>query len=88
MIFGIVVQIHASKSCVEIFGVGVIKKGWTQSGVFACWYKFRKAKSWFNDFDVGMVKNIYTHQVGGNQQYSRYLKQTSDNKHSEFWLYN
>ena len=24
---------------------------------FACWYKFRKAKSWFIDFWVGMVKN-------------------------------
>ena len=24
---------------------------------FKCWYKFRKAKSCFNDFWVGMVKN-------------------------------
>ena len=24
---------------------------------FACWYKFGKAKSWFNDFGVGVVKN-------------------------------
>ena len=24
---------------------------------FACWYKFRKAKSCFNDFWVGLVKN-------------------------------
>ena len=24
---------------------------------FACWHKFRKSKSWFNDFRVGMVKH-------------------------------
>ena len=24
---------------------------------FSYWYKFREAKSWFNDFWVGMVKN-------------------------------
>ena len=24
---------------------------------FACWYKFRKAKSWFNDFWVAMIRN-------------------------------
>ena len=24
---------------------------------FACWYKFRKTKSWFNDFWVGLVKD-------------------------------
>ena len=24
---------------------------------FACWYKFREAKSWFNDSLVGLVKN-------------------------------
>ena len=26
---------------------------------FACWYKFRKAESWFNDFCVGGVKNVH-----------------------------
>ena len=24
---------------------------------FACWYKFRKAKNWFNHFWVGLLKN-------------------------------
>ena len=24
---------------------------------FACWYKFRKVKSWFSDFWVGAIKN-------------------------------
>ena len=27
------------------------------SWFFACWYKFRKAKSYFNNYWVGMVKN-------------------------------
>ena len=26
---------------------------------FSCWHKFRKAKSWFNDLWVGVVKNGY-----------------------------
>ena len=27
--------------------------------IFPCWYKFRKAKSWFNYFWVGVVKSGY-----------------------------
>ena len=27
--------------------------------VFACWYKFRRAKSYTNDFGVGIVKNVF-----------------------------
>ena len=30
---------------------------------FACWYKFRKAKSYFYDFWVGRVRNGYDHLV-------------------------
>ena len=26
-------------------------------GTLKCWHKFRKAKSWFNDFWMTMVKN-------------------------------
>ena len=36
-----------------------VSQKWTDgiNKFFACWYKFRKAKSWFNDFWMGMVKN-------------------------------
>ena len=33
------------------------KKEHGMNWFFACWYKFRKAKSWFDDFWVGKVKN-------------------------------
>lgn len=33
------------------------------NGLFACWYKFAKAKSYFNYFWFGMVKNGYSHLV-------------------------
>ena len=35
-----------------------LSQKWTDeiNWFFACWYKFKKAKSWFNDFWVGLVK--------------------------------
>ena len=33
------------------------------SWYFACWWKFRKAKSCFNDFWVGIVRNGHDHLV-------------------------
>ena len=44
------------------FGDGALKltlsEEWTdgRNWFFACWYKLRKAKSWFNDVCVGVVK--------------------------------
>ena len=45
------------------FGDGALKwtlsEEWTdgRNWFFTCWYKLRKAKSWFNDVCVGVVKN-------------------------------
>ena len=42
-----------------VWPVRSVLKNWT-NGIdwfFACWYKFWKVKSWFNDFCVGLVKN-------------------------------
>ena len=35
-----------------------LSQKWTDeiNWFFACWYKFRKAKSWFNDFWMGLLK--------------------------------
>ena len=47
----------------SLLGLGTLKSAISQewinkmSWVFACWDKFRKAKSYFNDYWVGMVKN-------------------------------
>ena len=75
------VQIHASKSCFNIYGLGILENGCSQSGegtlkltvsqkctdrinwFIGWWYKFREAKSWFNDFWVGMVKNNHVFLV-------------------------
>ena len=46
-----------------LLGLGTLKSAVSQEWVdqmswfFACWYKFRKAKSYFNNYRVGMVKN-------------------------------
>ena len=37
----------------------IVSQKWTDgiNWMFSCWCKFRKAKSWFNDFWVGVFKN-------------------------------
>ena len=51
------------KNWCGLLGLGTIKSAVSQewidemSWLFACWYKFRKAKSYFNNDWVGMVKN-------------------------------
>ena len=60
------------KSWSKIYWVGMIKNGCGQCGhskidcisklnrwnnlIFACWYKFRKAESWFNHFFDGLCQ--------------------------------
>ena len=46
------------KSCSWDMGQNALNE-WTDemSWLFACWYKFRKAKSYFNNYWVGIVKN-------------------------------
>ena len=52
-----------SRNGCEQSGHGILKlnvsQKWTDriNWFFACWYKFRKAESWFNNSWVGMVKN-------------------------------
>ena len=38
-----------------------VSQKWTDgvNWFFVCWYKFRKAKSWFNDSWVGKVRNSH-----------------------------
>ena len=49
-------------------GCGLLDQGTLKSAIsqewfdemswfFACWYKFGKAKCWFNNYWVGMLKN-------------------------------
>ena len=46
-----------------LLGLGTLKSAVLQEWInelgwfFACWYKFMKAKSYFNNYWVGMVKN-------------------------------
>ena len=53
----------AKKGC-GLSGHGTLKSAVSQEWIdemcwfFACWYKFRKAKSYFNNYWVGMVKNV------------------------------
>ena len=45
--------------CLIIFWGGIMVKSmsrWSKL-LFACWWKFRKTNSWFNDFLSGVVKN-------------------------------
>ena len=46
------------QSCHRTLKLTVSQK-WTDgiNWFFVCWHKFRKTKSWFNDFCVGLVKN-------------------------------
>ena len=46
-----------------LFGLGALKSAVSSnqidelSSFFACWYKFRKAQSSFNNYWVGIMKN-------------------------------
>ena len=46
-----------------LFGLGAVKSALSQKWIdemgwyFACWYKFRKAKSYSDNYWVGIVKN-------------------------------
>ena len=40
---------------------------------FACWCKFRKAKSYFNDFWVGLVKNGWSHLIHETLKYVKWV---------------
>ena len=46
-----------------LLGCGTVKSAVSQESIdklswfFACWYKFRKAKSYFNNYWVDIVKN-------------------------------
>ena len=59
------IRIHGNQKLIERFGGGghsnyrIIKLALSQQidWYFACWYKFRKAKNYFNNFWVVLVKN-------------------------------
>ena len=59
-----------SKMCVGYLGNGILKSALSQEWIdelswfFACWYKFRKPKSYFNVHFVGMTK--YGHGLLGH----------------------
>ena len=61
-------------------GLGTLKSAvspdWIDkmSWFFACWYKFRKAKSYFNNYWVGMVKNGWGLIVHGTLKSGVYHK--------------
>ena len=68
LIFCILIQIDKNRKLIKNGrdqpGFGTLKltlkfKKWTDgiNWVFACWYKFRNSKSWFNVFWVDTVKN-------------------------------
>ena len=69
LIFCVLIQIQKNywvgivQSGCGQFGHGTLKLAVSQNltdgmnWFFACWCKFRKAKSWFNHFWVGLVKN-------------------------------
>ena len=42
--------------------------------IFSCWCKFRKAKSYFNEFWVGVIKNGLGHLVCETLKYAVYFK--------------
>ena len=77
--FCILIQVHIIKSWSKNFWVGMTGQGqsghvtlrftvsqeWRErmNWYFACWYKFRKAKGYFNNFCVGVFKNGHGYLV-------------------------